>query len=510
MKTLLLYISGICLLCTNIQAQNPTKWGDVATDDLQMTTYANDPSAPAVVLSDYGRVTVGPRVEYFRHVRIKILKDQGKNFATIEIPYRSFDRYDQITQLQGQTFNINADGKVLKTKLKTSDMDELKTDEMHRRKVFTLPDVKAGSVIEYRYTIRSLDLVQPGNWYFQSVIPTRYSEYEINIPRNFDYLVTYSKGEQLTNTAQQDYAARIQWLYDRDIKDARRELYKQQDLLWESPSQRTRVYLNQGQTTRFKMKDVPAFKPEKGMEVFSDYYPSVKVHLYMVADNYRFFYRPALIAARMDYASYSRSELRYQNQFLGHIAYWLPTWDEANKAWLDQEEMGMRLVKEFNYQPILSEALNGATTASDSINGITNWVKQHVAWNGSFSVSSPHKLDHVLKKGNASSGEINLLLTALLQRAGFDAAPVLIRTRDLGKPENMYPAKDQFNHLLCTIRVNGRNLFRDAATTQNDKGELPWYVKNAQGWILKKNGFGWVEIEEISGIPKTEAQLLEI
>lgn len=98
----------------------------------------------------------------------------------------------------------------------------------------------------------------------------------------------------------------------------------------------------------------------------------------------------------------------------------------------------------------------------------------------------------------------------MLQRAGFDAAPVLVRTKDLGKPENMYPAKDQFNHVLCNIKVNGRDLFRDAATTQNDKGELPWYVKKSQGWVLKKNGYGWVDIEEVSGIPKAQAMMLEI
>lgn len=510
MKTLLLYIISFGAANLFIQAQNPTKWGNIPTEDLQMTVYAADPSASAVVLSDYGRVTIGPRVEYFRHVRIKILKDKGTAFATIEIPYRSYDRYDEITQLQGQTFNIGSDGKVLKTKLKALDVVELKTDETQRRKVFTLPDVKPGSVIEYRYTIRSLDIVQPGNWYFQTVIPMRYSAYEINIPRDFDYLVTYSKGEQLSNKAQQDYATRIQWLYNNSIKEARRELSKQQDLLWESSTQGTRVYLTQGQTTRFKMRDIPAFKPEKGMEVFSDYYPSVKVHLYMVAGNYRFYYRPALTAARIGYASHSRSELGYNNRFMGHVAYWLPTWDEANKAWLEDEQTGMRLFKAFNYKPILDEALNGATSTTDSINGITNWVKQRVAWNGSFSVSAAHNLDQVLKKGSGQSGVINLLLVALLQRAGFDAAPVLIRTKDLGKPENMYPAKDQFNHLLCTIKVNGRNLFRDAATTQNDKGELPWYVKNAQGWMLKKNGYGWVEVEEVSMIPKGEARMLEV
>ncbi len=510
MKALLLYISVIWFWNINIQAQNPTKWGNIPTEDLQMSVYAADPSAPAVVLSDYGRVTIGPRVEYFRHVRIKILKEKGTAFATIEIPYRSFDRYEEITQLQGQTFNVSADGQVRKTKLKVLDIDELKTDENHRRKVFTLPDVKAGSVIEYRYTIRSLDIVQPGNWYFQTVIPTRHSEYEINIPRDFDYLITYSKGEQLSNEEQQAYAARIQWLYNISIKDARRNLSKQQDLLWESSTRDTRVYLNQRQTTRFKMKDIPAFKPEKGMEVFQDYYPSVKAHLYMVAGNYRFYYRPALTAAHIGYASYSRYELSYQNRFMGHVAYWLPTWDEANKIWLEDEQTGMRLIKAFNYKPILDEALNGTTSTTDSINAITNWVKQHIAWNGSFSVSSAHNLDQVLKRGSGSSGEINLLLVALLQRAGFDAAPVLIRTKDLGKPENMYPAKDQFNHLLCKIRTNGRDLFRDAATTQNDKGELPWYVKNAQGWVLKKSGYGWIEVEEVSMIPKTEARVIEI
>jgi hypothetical protein len=510
MKTLLIYAVSLWAACLFVQAQDPIKWGKIPSEDLKMTVYTEDPSATAAILYDYGRVTVAPRVEYFRHVRVKILNSKGSGFATIEIPFRSVDNFEDITQLDGQTFNINEKGEVIKTKLKATDIQEVKIDERNRKKVFTLPDVKPGAVIEYRYTIRSMDLVRPGDWYFQSTIPTLNSEFEINIPRDFDYLITYTKGVWLTNIEQKDYAAKIQWLYNNTINQVRRELSKQHDLLWESANQGTRVFLMQKQTTRFKMKNVPAFKPEKGMEVFSDYYPSVKMHLYMAAGNYRFYYRPILIAAKKDYDSFSRSALRYEDNFIGQIAYWLPTWDEANKTWLTNEKIGMRLMKAFDYKPILTEAFKQSTSELDSINGLCQWVKQHIVWSGSLTASANNNFDQILKKGTGSSGEINLLLVSLLQHAGFNAAPVLIRTRNLGRPENIYPAKDQFNHLVCNIKTSAGDIFLDAATTQNVGGQLPWYVNHATGWVVKKEGYGWIELGDPNIVPKPTGKLQEI
>ncbi|HEX3008132.1 MAG TPA: DUF3857 domain-containing protein, partial [Bacteroidales bacterium] len=160
----------------------PIKYGHILKEDLQMSTYKPDPSASAVVLCDYGTVRVGPRTEYIRHVRIKILKEDGLKYAKIEIPYRFYNHYDNIQGLKGQTFNVTENGKIVKSKTSGSDIKEVDVDNKNRKMVITLPDVKVGSVIEYKYTIVSLDLVKLRDWYFQTTIPTIWSEFRVSVP----------------------------------------------------------------------------------------------------------------------------------------------------------------------------------------------------------------------------------------------------------------------------------------------------------------------------------------
>jgi hypothetical protein len=45
-----------------------------------------------------------------------------------------------------------------------------------------MPNIKAGSIIEFTYR----EWV-PGAWYFQNVIPVRYSEVELNIPATVNF-----------------------------------------------------------------------------------------------------------------------------------------------------------------------------------------------------------------------------------------------------------------------------------------------------------------------------------
>ena len=49
--------------------------------------------------------------------------------------------------------------------------------------VFSLPEVKVGSIIEYKYTVEGSG---SNNWYFQKSIPVMLSRYTINVPIEFE------------------------------------------------------------------------------------------------------------------------------------------------------------------------------------------------------------------------------------------------------------------------------------------------------------------------------------
>jgi hypothetical protein len=473
----------------------PMKWGKITNDELKMTSYSYDPDASAVILCDYGTAEVGPRTEYTRHVRIKILKSSGLAYATVEIPFKSVDHFDVVMGIGGETFNLNDKGQMVKTKLLARDIKEIDIDARNKKKVFTLPDVKPGSVIEYRYTIQSLDLTRLQNWYFQSTIPTILSEYWVSMPRRFNYLITFQKGRALDINEQKEFGDRIQWLYNTDLKKAHRDLSKEKALLYASNRGTAKVYLSYGETMYFKMKDVPALKPTPDMVAFSDFFPTVKTQLYYVDRSFGlpFYYRTILEASQTDYGSWNSSRL-YYNNYKGYILYWLPTWEEFNQTCLNDDRIGDKITKSFHFKPVLETLHIDSTDQLKSAEAIYQYVKSNIQWDGTYSIYATRSLDRILDKKTGSSGEINILLVSLLKKAGINANPVLVRTRNLGRVENMYPVNDQFNHIIAQVVIGDKDFYLDASTRHNTFEKLPWTLDNAAGWVLKDKDYGWVDI----------------
>ena len=126
------------------QFQEPTK------EELQMT---EDPKAPgaAAVFLNVEEVTDDPLHFHSFYARVKVLKEKGKELATIEIPYEQSN--DKVTDIHGRT--IHPDGTVVPLQGKPEDLLISKNgDAQYSRKVFTLPSVEVGSILEYSYQIR--------------------------------------------------------------------------------------------------------------------------------------------------------------------------------------------------------------------------------------------------------------------------------------------------------------------------------------------------------------------
>jgi hypothetical protein len=85
-----------------------------------------------------------------------VLSEKGKELATVEVPYLSSGT--KITDIKART--IHADGTVILLEGKPADVliskTKTKTGENFQvdQKVFTLPSVEVGSILEYRYEVR--------------------------------------------------------------------------------------------------------------------------------------------------------------------------------------------------------------------------------------------------------------------------------------------------------------------------------------------------------------------
>jgi len=142
-----------------------------------------------MVLFDYGELAYifGAGMELQRHVRIKILSDKGLDEANIKLPYHSYKNDEEITDISAQTYNLDGSGNVVVTKVDKKLIYDKKINKRYSEKVFTFPEAKAGSVIEYKYKLKGAGLI---DWYFQESVPVKHSRFVIDFPQEIEVRVT--------------------------------------------------------------------------------------------------------------------------------------------------------------------------------------------------------------------------------------------------------------------------------------------------------------------------------
>lgn len=130
-------------------------------EELSMTSLKGYPGAPAVILyrEDIAKDDMHSRQRY---ERVKILTEEGKKYANVELDWVSNDGSflsgsdKSIDDIQGRT--IHPDGTIIPFTGKPYLRVIAKADGLkYQEKVFTLPDVEVGSIIEYRYAVHIAD-----------------------------------------------------------------------------------------------------------------------------------------------------------------------------------------------------------------------------------------------------------------------------------------------------------------------------------------------------------------
>jgi hypothetical protein len=172
------FVLSCLLVCTNVFGQD---WGKVSAEELAMTGIKEDPEADAVILFDKGEIitTADLDMVFKRHCRIKILTEQGKEYADIKVSYW---HEDHVLELEAQSFL--PDGK--KTKLPANAIYDQEQEDF-KYKTFAIPAVEVGSVIEYRYEIQSKYIHYLEPWYFQHEEYTRFSEIKLTLTEGLSF-----------------------------------------------------------------------------------------------------------------------------------------------------------------------------------------------------------------------------------------------------------------------------------------------------------------------------------
>jgi hypothetical protein len=122
----------------------------ISADELAMKTEPLAPGAPAIILyRQVDRDDNGQTSHEDDYYRIKILTEEGRKYANVEIPF--FKQSENIVGVHARTIRpdgsiVNFDGKVFEKSLVKA------RGVKYLAKTFTLPDVQVGGIIEYFYT----------------------------------------------------------------------------------------------------------------------------------------------------------------------------------------------------------------------------------------------------------------------------------------------------------------------------------------------------------------------
>jgi len=125
------------------------EWQPIDPAELKMTSEPLAPGAPAIYLyRQVDRHDTGRANTEYNYLRIKILTEEGRKYANIEIPYQG--QKSDISNIRARTIRpdgsiVNYDGKVYeKTVVKAKGVK-------YMVKTFTMPDVQVGSIVEYHF-----------------------------------------------------------------------------------------------------------------------------------------------------------------------------------------------------------------------------------------------------------------------------------------------------------------------------------------------------------------------
>ncbi|MNF23633.1 hypothetical protein D3C84_42170 [compost metagenome] len=455
-----LFVLLLLVSFSKINAQN-FELGKVSIEELQEKAHPKDTAAVAAILFEKGDVDFEyNQDEGFIMVtqvktRIKIYKKEGYDWANKNVRYYiGGSSKENVSFSDVITYNL-VNGKIEKTKLKSDGEFDEKVNRYWGQKKIAMPNVKEGSVIEYRYKIRSGRFGELTEWSFQSSIPVNYSEFKTFIPEYFVYKPNM-KGFISPKISVEKKNKSISYSYREKIQPGG---------TFNPASSQEKLEFEETKTT-YSAQNMPAMKDEAYVNNIGNYTTSV---------------------------SHELSIIRYPNQPFRTFS---TDWNAVVKTIYDYEDFGPELNKTGYFEEDLKVVLAGLNTSEEKISAILNYVKATVKWNDYTGYSCNDGVKTAYKNKTGNIAEINLMLTAMLRHAGLTANPVLVSTRSNGIA--LFPNRGAFNYVIAAVETSNGLVLLDASDKFSTPNVLPFRALNWIGRLIRKDGTS----QEVDLMPK--------
>jgi transglutaminase-like putative cysteine protease len=463
MKKLLLVT---LILLFNLSFSQNYKFRKVSKEELAEKSYNNDSTVNAAVLYkerkihyDYVQDEGFKRfVEVFE--RVKIYKKEGFNWGTIveNLYDENATREEKLLNLKAYTYNLEG-GKIQESKLKKNGIFKEETNKYWKQYKFTMPNLKEGSIIEYKYLIES-PIVELDDDVFQHNIPIKKLNYRLEIPE-------YFRVTKILNTR----ATYVPEITERSKK--RKFLVSYHSAFANGTAKAS---------SKFSKENLV----ERTYDIIENIYeadlqniPALKKEAYV--DNIG------------NYRAVAKWEITSMKGFDGSVREFSTDWDQVTRSIYNRERFGKQLSKTNYYEEDIKSKLAGVNSPDEKIAIIYNYVKSKVKWNGLRGYTAELGVKKAYKEGAGNTADINLMLTSMLRYAGLDASPVLVSTRDNGIP--IFPSTSGFNYVITGVSLSNGFILLDATNKYASANILQENTINWKGRIIKENGASaWISL----------------
>ncbi|HEY8783175.1 MAG TPA: DUF3857 domain-containing protein [Mucilaginibacter sp.] len=433
-----------------VKAQTPVTqdqpYGKIDTADLKMTSCDFEKDANAEVLLDISNIYYSEDLNAIVnevHRRIKIFNSNGNSAADIRISYISYHKNENVTSIEAETINL-VDGKPEITKIDKKQIYNVAVDQQRNDITFTLPNIKPGCIIEFKYKSTTLYNASIPTFYFQETIPVRYSEIKTAIPDLFYFrpqLRIYQALAKHTTSVDVQTLKVTSHTYRAAGSDQQSDTYNYND--------RNEVW---------GMANIPSLRSDAYISSFADNAQRLS----------------------LDLVSYKPIGGLNTTNIAG-------TWARVGGDLADDEDFGSQLNRSLNDEDMIIGKAALLKSNDEKIAFVFNEVKNAMKWDGKdrwHTVDGTHK---AWENKSGNSTEINLCLYHLLKQLKIEAYPMVVSTRANGRPDPWRTSIWQFNRAVVYVPVDStKQYILDATGKYNLYNETPPELLNSFGlWINK-------------------------
>ena len=430
----LLFTLIICLFFVHQKHAQSVKFGKVEKVDFADSYYEKDSSANAVVIYkkrdthfQYDDMT-GWKLVTEIHERIRFYNADGFKHATKKVRFYNGGENESVN-IKGYTYNIENEN-IVKTKLDKKEIFLEKASENWTIKSFTMPNIKDGSIVEWRISISSPYTTYIDDVICQYDIPIKYLECKVQIPEYYVFNFYPSRY----------YPLKIK-------KSSAQKRYQTQS---GSVGVTEKAY-------SLKQEFIPALVEEKYVNNINNYRAKIKF------------------------------EIAAFNPRNGPSKLYNTSWERVTKTIYQNTNFGGELKKSNHFKEDLANIKSNSSNQNEEIVNIFEFVKNKIKWNKSNGkYTSADGIKSAYKNGIGNVADINLTLVAMLKEAGVNAHPILVSTRSHGIP--LFPTKKGFNSVIAGVEQNGEVILMDASAKYSSLNVLPRKDLNWEGRLVRDDG----------------------